>query len=75
MAEQRTCSHCGMTFEARLLFAVKLGRKRLERCPHCRKLTDVNAAPPTQVEERRDTAISEDESLRRRIEESKVERQ
>jgi hypothetical protein len=72
MADMRTCSHCGMTFKPKFFLAIKLGTKRLERCPHCHKFTDVYA--PVKVKEEKEHRIkevSEDEALRRRIEESK----
>jgi rRNA maturation protein Nop10 len=74
MAEERTCSHCGEKFKPRFFLAIKLGTKRLERCPHCHKFTDVYA-PPKAVEkkEHTDAPVNEEESLKRRIEDSKME--
>jgi hypothetical protein len=74
MADLRTCSHCGETFKPRFFLAIKLGTKRLERCPHCHKFTDVYA-PPKVVEkkEHREIVMSEEEALRRRIEDSRSE--
>ncbi len=74
MAEIRTCEHCGGTFEKKYLLAIKLGVKRLERCPHCHKWTDVykKVAPPAK-EEHPERAMTEEEVMKRRIEESKGE--
>lgn len=74
MAGERTCSHCGATFKPRLFLAIKLGTKRLERCPHCHKFTDVYAPPRVEERKERQVApVSEEEALRRRIEDSKME--
>lgn len=74
MADLRTCSRCGMTFKPRFFLAIKLGTKRLERCPHCHKFTDVYAPPKVgEKKEPRETAMSEDELMRRRIEDSRTE--
>jgi hypothetical protein len=64
-----------MTFKPRFFLAIKLGTKRLERCPHCHKFTDVYA--PVKAPEkaaRSDVTMDEDEALKRRIEGSKEER-
>jgi NAD-dependent SIR2 family protein deacetylase len=74
MAVLRTCEHCGKTFNKRYFLAIKLGIKRLERCPHCHKFTDVyKKVPPPVTEERPEAAMTNDEVLRRKIEESKGE--
>ncbi len=74
MADLRTCSHCGKNFKPRFFLAIKLGTKRLERCPHCHKLTDVYAPPKVEEkQEHREMAVNTDEALRRRIEESRLE--
>jgi hypothetical protein len=74
MADLRTCSHCRETFKPRFFLAIKLGTKRLERCPHCHKFTNVYASPKAEErKEHRDIAMSEDEVLRRRIEDSRSE--
>jgi rRNA-processing protein FCF1 len=75
MAGMRTCSNCGKTFKPKTILAIKLGTKRLERCPHCRKWVDVYAPPVVKEQrERHEMVMSDDDMLRRRIEESKEER-
>jgi MoaA/NifB/PqqE/SkfB family radical SAM enzyme len=74
MASPTTCSNCGGTFVPKTLLAINLGRKRLVRCPHCRKWTDANAPPPPAPDEDRPGIVhDENEALRRRIEESRLE--
>jgi rRNA-processing protein FCF1 len=73
MADMRTCSNCGKTFKPKFFLAIKLGTKRLERCPHCHKFTDVYAPPKVEERKEHHEIMSEDEALRRRIDDSTLE--
>ncbi len=71
----RICPHCGKQFVPgpagmNLVFVT------MRRCAHCGRWVNINKARiPEEKEERKETLgeVSEDEALRRRIEESKHE--
>ena len=71
---ERTCSHCYETFKPRA-FGINLLVKRYEFCPHCRRLTEVHYRPPADPPEEDHAAkpLSEEDSLKRKIDESKYE--
>jgi hypothetical protein len=74
MPEQRACSQHNGTFKPPTFLAFRLGRKRVARCPHCRKWTDLNApARPEPATEHSDLHMSGVVLLRLRIEESPLE--
>lgn len=76
MFGERTCSHCHGTFKART-FGINLLVKRYEICPFCHKFTEVHyllpAAPEGAQEDGDRQPLSEEEALRKRIDESKYE--
>jgi hypothetical protein len=75
---QRQCPHCGGSFE-RTFFGINLLTTRYERCPLCKKWSrhsrfggDIDG-PPILVEASDSEEESEEDRLRRRIEESRYE--
>ena len=72
---ERTCSHCLRTFKPRA-FGINLLVKRYEICPSCHRLTEVPFAPPAAAEalkEEHGAPLSEEEALRKRLNDSKYE--
>ena len=78
MAWERVCPKCGGAFR-RMILGLNLLTYRLERCPHCGKWSLFKAFSGESVAEAKlrkdmtEPAESEEERLRRRIEESRYE--
>lgn len=72
---ERTCSHCHKTFKPRFL-GINLLVKRYEVCPLCHRVTEVHyslKASENRLKEEHRELLSEEEALRKRMEESKFE--
>jgi len=75
MASLRRCKRCGEYFVPGL-FGINLFMVRIRKCSHCGKLTPVylwgdREGPKIEEDHQQEELISEEEMLKRRIEESK----